>query len=88
MTKYTFEFISNYNGWSDYRLYIDGRSDTKIRLHDATGRLSYADGSGVLLKEVKAFAEMKEAQRLAALAKYPEYANERFLQHRTYEAAP
>lgn len=74
--KYSFEFLSNYDGVSDYRLYIDGKPDTRFRVEVATRRCFYQDNSRALGAEVKAFNEWKRAEHAKAKAKYPELVEE------------
>lgn len=83
MNRYSFDFISSWNGKSDYRLYINGRADTRLTLEHETDVLAYADRSPVLRAELEAFNDWIESRRLEALAKYPEYVAESFMQRRT-----
>lgn len=70
MTKpYDFEFISNYQGASDYRLFIDGKPDTRITAH-ADRRCTYSDGSPLLKAELAAFNEFRRVEHGKALEKH------------------
>lgn len=68
----TFEFISTYNGRADYRVYIDGRSNTRITANQEDRTLSYGDGSPVIAKEVHAFNAMLGKLFDEARAVYPQ----------------
>jgi hypothetical protein len=84
MKTYAFEFISAFDGSSDYRLFVDGMPDTRFTLVHATSRLHYADGSPMLNREVQAFQEYKDEQLREALARYPEYKDEPFMLRHVY----
>jgi hypothetical protein len=71
-TRFTFEFLSAYNGRADYRLYINGRANTRITVNRDRS-LSYGDGSPVLKSELDAFNAMMATRWNEARAKYPEY---------------
>lgn len=88
MNRYQFEFISSYGGKSDYRLFINGRANTRFTVDHATNRLAYADGSAMLWDEVRGFQDFKDEQRREALARYPEYASEPFMKRHEYRPAP
>jgi len=70
MARYTFEFISVYQGETSYRLYIDGKSDTRISTKNR--KCYYSDKSPLLPAKLKAFNDMKRAEHEDALAKYPD----------------
>lgn len=63
--RYRFEFISNYDGVSDYRLWINGKPDTRLCVN-LKRECFYSDGSPALAAEVEAFnAERLENHRQA-----------------------
>ena len=68
MPRYDFEFISHYDGQSDYRIWIDGKPDTRLCVADR--RCFYADGSKVLKAELDAFNAMRRAEHAKAVAKF------------------
>lgn len=76
MSRYDFEFISHYDGVSDYRLYIDGKSDTRFKVEVATRRCFYQDNSRALKAELAAFNNMKREEHAKAKAKYPDLVGE------------
>lgn len=68
MTRYTFEFISAYQCQSEYRIWRDGKSDTRISVKDRA--CFYSDLSPILKAELQAFNEWKAADHAKACAKY------------------
>lgn len=70
MPRYTFEFLSVYDGISHYRLFRDGRDDGKIYVRHVNSKMTYADGSPVLKSEVEAFNVMRQAEHAKAVAKH------------------
>ena len=75
-TRYEFKFLSNYDGISDYRLYIDGKPDTRFKVETATRRCFYQDRSRTLKAELQAFNVMKRAEHVKAKDKYPDIVGE------------
>ncbi len=73
MTRYEFDFISNYDGVSDYRLYIDGKVDTRFKVESATRRCFYNDMTRrVIGDELHAFNAMQRTKHEIAKLKYPD----------------
>jgi hypothetical protein len=68
MTRYNFEFLSAYQGVTHYRLYIDGKSDTRIHVRDRTCK--YADGSKLLKAELDAFNAWRREIYAEAMEKH------------------
>lgn len=66
--KYQFEFISNYDGVTQYRVWRNGRDDGRI--YSARNQLYYCDGSAVTLHECAAFNEWKRDEHSRAAAKF------------------
>lgn len=77
-----FEFISNYDGVTDFRLYKRGQSDTRIRVQGNV--CTYSDGSSLLRDELAAFNSQMRAKHDAARLAYPEHAPE-FAEYTTGE---
>ena len=67
MKRYSFEFISLYRGIADYRIYVDGKSDTRISVENNVAR--YCDGSGLLKAELSAFNDFKRSEFEMAIEK-------------------
>lgn len=67
--KYRFEFISNYDGVSDYRLFINGKPDTRFCVN-LNNECFYSDNSPALRKEVEAFNEKQIANHAEAVARF------------------
>ena len=70
--RVTFEFRSQFNANSTYRVYVDGRADTLIKACFNTLTLSYSDASPALTSDVDAFNAMLVEKYDAARAIYPE----------------
>lgn len=73
MERYSFEFLSSYDGKADYRLYIDGKASGRITATPRTLTLGFGDGSAPSLEQCAAYNAMKKEQLALAAAKYPEY---------------
>jgi len=67
--RYAFEFISNYDGVTDYRLYINGKPDTRFCVSLAR-ECFYSDGSAALASEVAAFNADRRENHAQAVEKY------------------
>ena len=70
MTRYTFQFISTYQGETDYRIWRDGKDDGRLRIRGR--KVFYSDSSPALRCEVLALNAYLESQHAAAIARYPD----------------
>lgn len=66
--RYTFEFISSYDGQADYRIWRDGRDHGRFCVKNR--QCFYVDGSGAIRAELDAFNAFREAEHARALAKH------------------
>ena len=70
MTRYTFQFISTYQGEADYRIWRDGKDDGRLRIRGR--RVFYGDSSPALRCEAMALNAYLAKEHAAAVAKYPD----------------
>ena len=70
MTRYAFEFVSAYDGQSDYRVWRDGRDDGRICVRK--GAVTYCDGSALLRVDLDAFNTWQKERHDLALSRYPD----------------
>lgn len=68
MARYTFDFISNYDGVSHYRIYRDGNDGGRMCVKDNT--CYYIDGSGAYKPELDAFNDWMKNAHDAAVERY------------------
>ena len=80
--RYAFEFISNYDGVTDYRLYINGKPDTRFCVSLAR-ECFYSDGSAALASEVAAFNTDRRENHAQAVEKYGVDAVGPFIEYRS-----
>ena len=67
--RYRFEFISNYDGVSDYRLWINGKPDTRFCVN-LKRECFYSNGSPALAAEVEAFNADRLENHRQAVARF------------------
>lgn len=79
--KYTFEFISNYDGVSDYRLYINGKPGPRFCVN-LDRECFYTDGSPALKDEVEAFNADRMKNHATAVAKFGADAIGQFIEYK------
>jgi hypothetical protein len=78
-TRYEFEFISQYDGRANYRVYRNGKDDGRIVLHQRKRTLTYSDDSRVLCSTLAAFNAWKADEFARAQVEFPDmYGTETF----------
>lgn len=72
MNRYTFDFISHYDGQSDYRIWRNAKDGGRLCVKDR--QCFYVDGSGAIRAELEAFNAFRAEEHARAVAKHgPEF---------------